>query len=195
MQQPDAFLGGSRHAFHRRRLPGQHGQVQFQRPVGQPGIGGNLVALFQENQVTRDEPGHIHRLPPPVTDDASLFGEVGRKRLDRPLGLVLLQQGEDGVHQDHGQDRPAQHRHPCHERQSARAPQKQRQRVQELSGEQPKQRAFLAPADLVGPVHRQPTNRLAPRQPPSPVPSSFRSSGNGSRGSALISAVPVAVPA
>ena len=72
----------------------------------------------------------VSRLP--VAEHERLLREVAAQRLDRPLGLPLLREGEDGVEHDHGEDRAAEHRRAADEGERGGEPEQERERVREL---------------------------------------------------------------
>ena len=92
-------------------------------------------------------------------------GQERLKRLDRPLGLVLLCEGEGGVDEDDDDDRDRDRHYPGRPRQPGRRPQQQRERVRELCGELARPAPPATAPELVGPVDDQPSFRLTVREP------------------------------
>ena len=121
-------------------------------PVEQPRIGGDAVALREQQHVAGDE--LASRRPACARPSRSTGACCGRKRaqrLDRPLGLALLREREGGVEDDHRQDRAAEHRRTADEGEAGREPEQKRERVGELLRELPRPADAAAPHELVGP--------------------------------------------
>ena len=71
----------------------------------------------------------------PSRSDRRLRREVAPERIHRPLGLTLLDEGDDGVQQNDGRDGHRQGERPAQRRQPRREPEEQRERVHELAGD------------------------------------------------------------
>ena len=124
----------------------------------------DAVALFDHDDVARDELGHLDLLSLPIPDDRGLRGQVPTQRLDGAFRLSLLDEGEAGVQDDDREDRDRQRRSPRDERQSGRDPEEERQRMRQLDGQLPRPAASSSPLELVRAVRDQAPLRLAARQ-------------------------------
>ena len=87
LERRDARVGELGVAIDGRRLAGQRRHVDLERSLEEPRVGGDPLALLDQQHVARDELGRRDPISSPVADHPCLRGEVGRKRLDRPLGL------------------------------------------------------------------------------------------------------------
>jgi hypothetical protein len=100
----DVGLGLACLACDRHGLAGQRRRVDLQASCDQSRVGRDPVALVEEDDVAGHELAGIYELAPFVAEDGDRVRQKCRQCLDRPLGLVLLQEREDGVEQDDGDD-------------------------------------------------------------------------------------------
>ena len=114
-------------------LAGEHGRVQPQcdRPHDRA-IRRDAVAGRQREDIPDDDVRRGHLLPAPVPEDGHLRREQRLQPLCRPVGPGLLDEREDGVENDHSDDRDAQLRHACQHGQSGRGPQHEGEEVGQL---------------------------------------------------------------
>ena len=82
-------------------------------PVSRRASAEDAAAFFDEDHIARDEFGRWHDVDVAVTNHSGVLGQVVLERLDRPLGLHLLQKGEECIENDddhdgerHGDDAP-----------------------------------------------------------------------------------------
>ena len=112
-------------------------------------IGWNLIALLEADDVSHDNFGGGPSLLALLAEHGDLVGKQLLKRLHRALGPVFLQEAEDAVDHDDGEDRPAQLGESGQKRQSAADPQQHGKERGELGAQPQEQRAA---ADAVQPI-------------------------------------------
>ena len=81
-----------------------------------------------------------------LADDERLLRDEALECLGGLLGAELLPEGEDGVDDDDGEDRPAELGHAAHEREHAGDPEHDREEVVEVGEEPQPQRLALRPS-------------------------------------------------
>jgi len=146
------------------RLAGQRREVEHERAVDDPGVGGDAVALGDDQDVARYEVGGLDLAPHPVAHHPGGRGEERGQRVDGPFGLPLLHEGERGVEQDHGEHRERQRGRPAHPRQHRRHTQQHHQRLGELLQQITGPARATLPGQLVRPIDDQPARSLPPGQ-------------------------------
>ena len=169
-QQRHVWVRQIRGTEHRHRFAGQHRRVDFDPAAQQPRVGGDPLALLDHQHIAGHQRPRLDHLVLTVAHHLGLSREELRERLDRSLGLHLLDEGERRVDQDHDDDR---HRH----RHDPRDPSKHRGRNQQQServSELPRQLARPATAspalELIGPELDQTPLRLARGEPVDAAP-------------------------
>ena len=155
-------------AVDRLRLPGQRREIDVERTLEQPCIGGDAVALREQQHVAGDERARIDRRSLPVSEHQRLLRQKAAQRLDRALGLALLREREDGVEDDHRQDRDAEHGRTGDEGEAGREPEQKRQRMGELLRQLPRPADAAATNELVAAVGDEAALGLAAREPIGP---------------------------
>ena len=148
-------------AHHAGRLARQRGHVDFHGARDQAGVGRDAIALGDHQHIAADKLASLDLVPLPVTD----YGGVGRQellqRLDSALGLLLLDEGEPGVeddHDDHGDRHRGDARGRCQRR---RPPEEQRQWMRELPSQLAWPVDLLSAFQLVRPVGDQAASGLS----------------------------------
>ena len=150
-----------RGARDRGRLAGQRGDVHLDGALEQPRIRRDAVALVEQENVAGHEQPRLDHLAPAVAQDARLRREVERERLDRALGLPLLQERERRVEQDHADDRGRQHGRPGHEREQGGDPEEEREGMGQLAEQLAGPAAAAGARELVRALGQQPPLGLA----------------------------------
>jgi hypothetical protein len=145
----------------RKRLARQRREIDLERPLEQPGVGGDLVAGFEHDHVTRHQLARLDLAPPAFPDHRCLGREIALERLDCPLGLLLLHEGEKGVEDDDGNDRGGKDSGDADERQRACDPEQQGERVRELARKLPRPAPSAPAAEFVRPRGDEPSRSLA----------------------------------
>ena len=138
------------------RFTGQGRLVDAQRGrLHETQVGGDDVALLEEEDVARHDIPGGHELRLVVPDDARLRAGHALERIHGLLGPVLLDEADDAVEDDDGQDDGrvlgvADERgdHRCHQEHHDHG-------ARELVQQQAPGRALLRLDELVGPVSRQ----------------------------------------
>ncbi len=88
---------------------------------------------LHRDQVAGHQGGGVHLPLAPVAYHRDRRGDEAPQRLDRPLGVALLQEGDERVQHDHHDDRDGERRRAGHQREGGGGPQQQGQRVHELA--------------------------------------------------------------
>ena len=147
------------------RLAGEGREVDLDAATEEACVGGDPVALADDDDVAGHERGRVDDADVAVANDGRLLREIALERLDSPARLPLLGEGEDGVEQDHRDDRRAEHRRARDEGETGRDPEQQGQRVDQLVEDLARPLAAPAAAQLVRPVGEEPARSLALGQP------------------------------
>ncbi len=155
LQQRDVRVRDLRGSQHRHRLAGERRCVDLDRPREESGIRRDPLPLFDQQDVTGDQPGSLDGLLLAVAENLRVRREILLERLDRALGLSLLEEREPGVQHDHDDDRDRDRLDPSEHRQHGRGPEQQRQRMHELMEELSYQAMATAASQLVRTVHDQ----------------------------------------
>ncbi len=118
------------------RLSGQSGVVDpHVEGFDETRVCGDRVALLQKDDIARHEIGSRHFLLCPVAQHPGVLGEQFLKRLERPLGLVLLPETEDRVDDDDAEDRPAELGHVRDKGKNAAYPEQEREEARKIFDE------------------------------------------------------------
>ncbi len=165
LQQRPCRVGVLGRAQDRLRLAGERGHVDVERPFEQTRVGRDAIALADEQDVAGHELAGVDDGAVPVAPHHSLLGQVPAEGLDRPFGLPLLGEREDGVEHDHRDDRDAEHRRASGEGERRGEPEKERERMDELLRELAWPRHTAPPDELVGPIGDEAPCRLSAREP------------------------------
>ena len=137
----------------------QHGRVN------QPRIGRNQISRVDEEQVAAYDVTTRDDFCPSVADYSRTRCGHSRERGDRLLGAVLLEEPDDGVEDDDGDDRAAVDDLAESNRDPGGADQNPHHQALELSCEDREPRRALGLAQLVRSVRDQPRPRRIPRKP------------------------------
>ena len=151
LQQGHAGIGPPGRTGHRDGLPGQGGGVDLESARQDPPVGGDLVALLDQQHVSGHDLRRLDRHRFPVTQYHSPGGRVGLQCLDRPLGLQLLNEREDRVEDDDDQDRDGHRDNASQPGEPGRRPQQERERVGELPAQLTPDMAATPSAQLIRP--------------------------------------------
>ena len=122
------------------RLPSQGGIVDAHRHgLDEAAVRWHVVPFLQQENITGNQPLGGDLQPLGVPQDLDLLGQQALERGERPLGSVLLPEGEQAADQDHHDHRVAQPRHALvqadplqDEREQGRDPEYQGERRGEL---------------------------------------------------------------
>jgi hypothetical protein len=154
-------------------LGGRHGFAREDRLVDaevprpeEPEVGRHPIPRLDEHHVSRHEVGHRHAQPRAVAQDGRLRRDHVADRGERVLGLALLQEADDGVHEDDGEDHPGVDE--VTKRGRRRRPRQQEvdERVVELGEEAQERVPPRAGRDRVRPVSSKPFGSFAGTQSP-----------------------------
>ena len=160
-------IGGTEH---RHRLAGQHRRVDFDPAAQQPRVGGDALALLDHQHVAGHQRPRLDHLVLTVPHDLGLGRKELRERLDRPLGLHLLEERECRVDQDHDDDRHRYRHDPRGPSKHRGRNQQQSERVRELPRKLARPTTAPPAPELVRPELDQTPLRLARGQPVDPAP-------------------------
>ncbi len=145
------------------RFARERGQVHAEPDgVDQAGVGGDLLAFLQHQQVPADDGLAWNLMRVPAAEHPGGGGEELMERLNGAFRLVLLREGEQGVDDDHSDNRPTEHRHPLagvealgHKGQAGGRPEQHSQKMGELLQEQGDDGNRRRGLQAIGAVSRQ----------------------------------------
>jgi len=104
-----------------------------------PRVARDSVAFAQHEHVARDQLLGRDRDPLIAANDLGELWQQGEERLGRPFGSILLEEAEGRVQQDHQDDRDAERRRAAREGQCGRAPEQEREEMDQLGPERPRE--------------------------------------------------------
>ena len=151
---------------HRYRLARERREIDLNRAGQQPHVGRDPLALLQQHDISRDQLNRLNHPRRAVAKNGGVLGHVPRQRLDRALGLQLLNERERRVQNDHEHHRDPDGLAADQERQPSRQPQQQRQRMGQLTRKLTRPLHTAATSQRIRAVLNQPAVRLARGQAP-----------------------------
>ena len=99
-------LGG---AICRERLARQHREVDLERALEQTRVSRDPIARFEQEHVAGDELAGIDLAVMALAHHLATRRQIPLQRLHGPFRLLLLEEGEERVQDDHGDDRRREH--------------------------------------------------------------------------------------